>query len=62
MVSYIPSGVRQWIEIMGILTEKDALGDEEVLVYTMTLINKVTGYSSYIGYLNANKLNLIETV
>ena len=36
------SGLRIWSEIMGILNEKDALGDEEILVFSMTLVNKVT--------------------
>lgn len=34
-------GVREWAEILGIMTDKETQGDEEVLIYAMTLINKV---------------------
>ncbi|XP_078368383.1 FH1/FH2 domain-containing protein 3-like isoform X2 [Oculina patagonica] len=34
-------GVREWAEIIGIMTDKETQGDEEVLIYAMTLINKV---------------------
>lgn len=38
-------GVREWAEIIGIMTDKETQGDEEVLIYAMTLINKV--FTSY---------------
>jgi len=34
-------GVREWAEIIGIMTDKETQGDDEVLIYAMTLINKV---------------------
>ena len=34
------SGSKPWTNIMNILTEKDG-GDTELLVYAMTLVNKV---------------------
>ena len=34
-------GVKDWAEIIGIMTEKESQGDEEILIYAMTLINKV---------------------
>lgn len=34
-------GVREWAEVIGIMTDKETQGDEEVLIYAMTLINKV---------------------
>lgn len=34
-------GVKDWAEIIGVMTEKDSQGDEEILIYAMTLINKV---------------------
>lgn len=37
-------GVREWAEILGIMTDKETQGDEEVLIYAMTLINKVYIY------------------
>ncbi|XP_074618876.1 FH1/FH2 domain-containing protein 3-like [Acropora palmata] len=34
-------GVKDWAEIIGVMTEKDSQGDEEILIYAMTLLNKV---------------------
>ena len=34
-------GLKEWNQIVGILEEKGGMGDEELLVYSMTLINKV---------------------
>ena len=34
-------GVREWTEVIGVMTDKENQGDEEVLIYAMTLINKV---------------------
>lgn len=34
-------GVREWAEVIGIMTDKETQADEEVLIYAMTLINKV---------------------
>lgn len=38
---YFISGVKDWAEIIGVMTEKDSQGDEEILIYAMTLLNKV---------------------
>ncbi|EDO36709.1 predicted protein [Nematostella vectensis] len=35
-------GIKRWSEIVGILSEKDSLGDEEILIYAMTLVNKAS--------------------
>lgn len=35
-------GVKDWQEIIGIMTDKESQADEEILIYAMTLINKVT--------------------
>lgn len=35
------TGVKDWAEIIGVMTEKDSQGDEEILIYAMTLLNKV---------------------
>jgi len=34
-------GVKDWQEIIGIMTDKESQADEEILIYAMTLINKV---------------------
>ena len=33
--------VKDWQEIIGIMTDKESQADEEILIYAMTLINKV---------------------
>lgn len=40
MVSAFPVGAKPWSNIMEILEEKDGV-DTELLVYAMTLVNKV---------------------
>ena len=44
-VAYVASSfvsvVKKWVNLMNILTEKDG-GDTELLLYAMTLINKVS--------------------
>lgn len=40
-VVHFSLGVKDWAEIIGIMTEKDSQGDEEILIYAMTLLNKV---------------------
>ena len=44
---FLSVGVREWAEIIGIMTDKETQGDEEVLIYAMTLINKVLNCSCY---------------
>lgn len=41
MRGFLSIGVKDWAEIIGIMTDKDSQGDEEILIYAMTLINKV---------------------
>ena len=41
MRGFLSAGVKDWAEIIGIMTDKDSQGDEEILIYAMTLINKV---------------------
>lgn len=40
-IFFVSVGVREWAEVIGIMTDKETQGDEEVLIYAMTLINKV---------------------
>lgn len=40
-INFLPVGVREWAEVIGIMTDKENQSDEEVLIYAMTLINKV---------------------
>ena len=49
----ISKGVREWAEILGIMTDKETQGDEEVLIYAMTLINKVFILYWYIYQINS---------
>ena len=49
----ILKGVREWAEILGIMTDKETQGDEEVLIYAMTLINKVFILYCYMYQINS---------
>lgn len=54
MVSAFPLGGKPWSNIMEILEEKDGV-DTELLVYAMTLVNKVC----FLGYHNWDRKALV---
>ena len=41
MVFCVLLGVKDWQEIIGVMKDKESQADEEILIYAMTLINKV---------------------
>lgn len=44
-VAFASAGTKLWSNVMEILDEKDGV-DTELLVYAMTLVNKVSGFWS----------------
>ena len=53
-------GVKDWQEIIGIMTDKESQADEEILIYAMTLINKVRSKLHH-NFVVRKKWSLVRT-
>lgn len=62
MVFCVLLGVKDWQEIIGVMKDKESQADEEILIYAMTLINKVRSKLHHNFVVRKNGLWLEHTI